>query len=300
MKKAFLFLLLIALSFPIFAQEDLGSILDTVPPRANVEATFKSSRIINIQSNESVHRRTLDFRVAHRFGSVGKKSGGTNHNLYGLDNSSDIRIAFEYGITDEFTVGLSRTKHNEDYEALTKYRLISQTNDNHIPVAITLFASAVYSNKINPDLNYDNVSSTQQNLRRLGYTFQAIIAHKFSSRLSLELSPTLIHRNFILDLKDDNSIFALGVAGRVKVTRSMAIIADYIYNFSTIRKVNNNNGYYNALGAGVEFETGGHVFSIMFTNAEAILEQEFISETKSSWSDGGFRFSFNISRNFKL
>ena len=300
MKKLLFLFFLLNTVFPVNAQDDLSSILDTIPPRAEVEATFKSSRIINLQSNETVHRHTLDFRVAHRFGAVGKQSGGTRHNLYGLDNSSDIRIAFEFGITGDLTVGISRTKYNEDYEALTKYRLLKQTNDNHIPVAITLFGSMVYSDKVNPDLNYDNVSTSKQNIRRLGYTLQAIIARKFSPRLSLELAPTLVHRNFITDIQDENSLFALGVAGRIKLTRSMAVIADYIYNFNDLRKINNDNGYYNALGVGVEFETGGHVFSIMFTNAEAILEQEFIAETKSSWSDGGFRFSFNISRNFKL
>jgi hypothetical protein len=34
----------------------------------------------------------------------------SNTVLFGLDNSADIRIAFEYGITDKMMIGLGRSK----------------------------------------------------------------------------------------------------------------------------------------------------------------------------------------------
>lgn len=300
MKKFLYLLIVLCSSFPAFSQDDLMAILDSARIRMDIEATFKSNRIINLQTNETVHGRTLDFSISHRFGAVGKDYGGTKHNLYGLDNSSDIRIAFEYGITENLSAGFSRTKKNEDYEVLGKYRLLKQKNDNKIPVSVTLFGSMVYSDKVNPNINYDNVSSSKQNLRRMGFTAMVVIAHKFSPGISFELVPTMVHKNFVENVKDDNDLYALGAGGRIKVTHSMAIIADYIYNFNSLRKINNNNGFYNPLGAGVEFETGGHVFSIMFCNTDAILEQEFIAETKSSWKHGGYRFCFNISRIFRF
>jgi len=157
-----------------------------------------------------------------------------------------------------------------------------------------------YSDEDNPLLAYDSVSTSRQQIRRLAYTTQLIIARKFSSRVSVELAPTVVHKNFVLDADDSNTLYAIGAGGRVKVTRSMAVIIDYLYNLGSFRKIDNNNGFYNTLGVGLEFETGGHVFSVMFTNAAAILESEFVSETADSWSNGGFRFSFNISRNFPL
>ncbi len=47
--------------------------------------------------------------------------------------------------------------------------------------------------------------------------------------------------------------------------------------------------FYNPLAAGVEIETGGHVFSVNFTNAAAILENQFVPETRASWLQGQFR-----------
>jgi Membrane bound beta barrel domain (DUF5777) len=263
MKHLLLILVLTCFCSTAIAQDDLSALLDSATnQRENISATFKSSRIINVQTNETVSLHTLDFRVAHRFGSIGKASGGNRHNLYGIDESSDIRVAFEYGITERLTIGVARHKYNENYEVLGKFRLLEQTNDDHIPVAVTIFSNAAYSDDQNPLFNSDTVSSSTENLRRLSYTTQIIIARKFSPGLSLQILPTVVHHNFVFNPNDDNTIYALGVGGRIKVTRSMAIIADYMYNFSELRKINNDNGYYNALGAGVEFETGGHVFSL--------------------------------------
>ena len=314
MKKTYLLIFLCLFSIAVFAQkekesskqlDDLSLLLnDTSHTREKTIATFKTTRIINMQSIETVHKHTLDFRVAHRFSPVGVNSGGNAHNLYGFDNSTDIRIAFEYGISDAVTVGLSRSKMNENLEALLKGRVLQQTTDNHVPLSVTLFGSIAYTPKEDNnrifEVSGEPNAAIRQQLRRITYTAQALIARKFSSRLSIELAPTYIHRNFVLNPADDNSIFALGFAGRMKVTGSIALIADYVYNFSELRKINNNNSLYNPLGAGIEIETGGHVFSIMWTNAAGIIESEFIPNTTDTWTKGGFRFSFNISRNFKL
>ena len=208
-----------------------------------------------------------------------------------MDASTDIRIAFEYGITDALTVGFSRSKLNENYEGLAKLRVLQQTMDGRIPVALTLFANAAIT------AQKDNAKIYDKTTRRLSYTFQAIIARKFSSSISVALLPTLVHRNFIFDKKDENDIFALGGAARIKITKGTCFVVDYFYDWSQFR-TNNSDSYFDPLGAGFELETGGHVFTIMFTNSAGIIENEFIPYTTDSWQEGGVKFSFNISRNF--
>src|SRR5207237_6676722 len=79
---------------------------------------------------------------SHQFGNIGTESGGGVHTLYGFDQSNDIRIALHYGITDRLTVGVSRSKRNENLEGLAKFRLVQQTTDEKMPLAITLFGNA--------------------------------------------------------------------------------------------------------------------------------------------------------------
>lgn len=280
------------ISTSAIAQEDLEALLDEPVKEANVMATFKTTRIVNAHSIETVKKRTLDFRVTHHFGDMGGDNGGV-HSLYGLDNAADIRIAFEYGITNRLTAGLGRSKIGELLDGYLKFRLLQQTTNSSVPLSITLLANAGFTPVKNTNNRYDKFAN------RFSYTYQMLLARKFSKRLSLQLIPSLVHRNVIFNLEDKNDLFSLGVGGRFKMTKRFALLADYFYTFSDYRQ-NNSDVYSAPLGVGIEIETGGHVFHIFFTNNAGIVENNFIPNTTSSWEKGEFKLGFNISRVFML
>ena len=53
-----------------------------------------------------------------------------------------------------------------------------------------------------------------------------------------------------------------------------------------------------SLGLGIQIETGGHVFTLNITNARAISEINYLSDTESDFSKGQYRIGFTISRMF--
>ena len=273
-----------------YAQDDLLKVLqeESTKSKEMVIATFKGNKIINVETNETVRKNNLDVRISHLFGNVGAESGGGIHNLYGIDQSADIRLGFHYGITDRLMLGVSHAKRNENFEGLVKLRAIEQTTDGAVPFAITIFGNATYSIK-ESELFTDNIY-------RLTYCAQAIITRKFSTDLSIVIIPGFVHRNFVT-ADDENNTFSLSGGFRCKFTRSSSIIADYSHTFG---RKNVITEYYDAFGVGVEIETGGHVFSIMFTNASGLLEGDYLVNTQDSWAKGGFKFSFIISRMFKF
>jgi hypothetical protein len=290
-----LILLSLALLFATTAnaQDDLLEMLESPDDKnQKVFATFKTTRIVNSHSIETVKRKSLDFRVTHHFGDVAGEAGGV-HTLYGLDQAADIRIAFEYGINDRFTVGVGRSKIAELLDGYVKYRLTSQTQDNKMPVSTTLFMNAGLTPQKNIRGEYDNAA------HRLSYTYQILIARKFSQNFSFQIMPSFLHRNYVFESADENDIFSLGVGGRLKLTKRFAILADYFYSFSKFRQENKDQ-YDAPLGIGVEIETGGHVFHMFFTNNAGIVENVFIPNTTSSWAKGEFKFGFNISRTFAV
>jgi hypothetical protein len=293
MIKLLLPALFIFISLSSVAQDDLLKQLETQTPSAKepVIATFKSTKIINVQTNETNKKRNLDFRVSHLFGNVSKESGGGSHNLYGLDQSNDIRIAFTYGITDRLMIGVSRCKRDENFDGDLKFRLLEQTTDNKSPLAITLFGQSTLSGKENIGGLYDKFE------HRINHCAQIIFARKFSSNFSFEIVPSYVHRN-IVSIGDENDLYSIGGGFRYKFTKSASVIADYFYTLN--RPELTADDHYDPLGIGFEIETGGHVFTIMFTNASGILENDYIPNTVDSWSKGGFKFAFNISRTFKL
>jgi len=302
-------------SLSVKAQDDLSNLMDKLQPKkvkSPVTATFKSLQIINAQSNETMHKNDLRFVVLHRFGDIAGTFGGMKPNFYGLDNSTDILIGFDYGLSDRWSLGLGRTKgatgRNTSQKQLfylnTKYRLIRQSTNNNMPISVTLFGNGILSgmDKL-PDVTTD--ADFQKYSDRMSYDAQVIITRKFSDNFSLALLPTFVRRNYV-SFMDMNNMFALGIGGRMKITHRMAVIADYFLSFRSQESKNyflqQKNGFkfYNPLGLGLEMETGGHVFNFIFTNSTAILENQFIPSTISSWFKGGFRWGFSISRTFTL
>lgn len=312
MKKcsAFFFLLFTLLNtYSLFAQDpDLSSIVDENASPAQkdfVIATFKGFRIINAQTNETEKKNNLNFNIAHRFGDIAGKAGGIS-TFYGFDNAADIRFSFDYGITDRWQVGIGRSKgidaYAQFYDANLKFRLLRQTTDNKMPLSVSLYGVAgITGRPAASDSTSD--ASFQNTAQRMSYVTQVIVARKFTPGFSLELVPSWMHRNYV-SYEDNNDLFSLGIGARVKLTKRFALIADYFHNFSNYRTnakdANGNKIFYDPLSVGIEIETGGHVFTINFTNSQGILENMFLPFTRTNWLDGEFRLGFNISRNFVI
>ena len=272
-----------------FAQDDLLKLIekktDSTVVNPYVQQTFHNSRIVNAPTPETLHKHQLDFRVTHRFGNVA--GAGSANTFFGLDEATNIRIGFDYGITDRFTIGGGRSKINALLDGFAKYRLLRQTTDNKMPVSVTVMGDAGYNSKESPE----------KKINRFSYMAQGILARKINNKFSLELVPVFLHRNLV-DFADNNNTFALGAGGRLSLSKSTAILVDYYYIFSQFQ---HDRDYSPPLGIGFEFDTqAGHIFHMNFTNATGIVENQFIADTRDSWLDGHFKWGFNISRIFKF
>lgn len=283
----------------VAAQDD--DLMDVFEDQENekekVIATFKSTHLINAQTNETVKAKTLDFRITHRFGNIGGPAGG-GHTLYGLDNATNIRFSFDYGVTDRLTFGVGRSKIKEHIDGSVKYKIVEQVKGG-FPLSIVAYANLAVTPQKDVLGQYPKFTS------RMSYAYQAVFAKKINWRASIALLPTLVHRNRIGNevnpyngAKDANDVFSMGAMGRFKITQSVGLLAEYFYTFSEFREGNTAIPYYMPLGLGVEIETGGHVFQINFTNAPGIIYNDFIPTTRESWMDGAFKLGFTISRVF--
>jgi hypothetical protein len=280
------------LSIPAAGQEQSDSLLallnEGVPPaRQYVTATFKGTRVINGQSVQNVGKGVLDFRVSHRFGALNQGI----HNFFGLDNAV-TKIAFDYGITDWLTIGLGRGTYEKEYDGFVKTKILKQTVNNRMPLNLSYVGGMYIQSMSMPEI----AGATYPFSNRLCYMNQLLIARKFSRHFSLQLMPTHIHYNIVPTTAEPNDIFALGVGGRLKVSNRIAVTGEYYY----VLPGSSLNGYHNALSVGIDIETGGHVFQLMFTNASAINERVFIGQTTGQWSKGNIHFGFNISRVFTI
>ncbi len=294
MKKIYL---LAFLFFPHFlsAQDDLITALGSNEMTDYATAAFKTNRVINGHSIENTAKGVLDTKFSHRFGPV--RNG--LYDMFGLDGAI-IRIGADYGITHRLMVGLGRSTYEKTIDGFVKYKILRQSaGAKNMPVTLCYLLDAQIRTTKFADPDRNNKFSD-----RLYYTHQVLIGRKFNDRLSIQLMPTLVHRNLTKTLEDKNDVFSMGIAGRVKLTKRMAINAEYYY----VPTGQLDASYANSLSIGVDIETGGHVFQLHFTNSSYMTSKAFITETQEKWffkgGDGkmltGIRFGFNISRVFTI
>lgn len=308
MKKIFLFYFC-ALSVTCFCQEDTvvnlapiqdkkSGAVERVPP---IEV-FYSQSLINAKTVEVLKKGVLEFRVNHGFGDVAGDNGGIER-FFGLDNASDVRIGFQLGLSDHLNVVAARAKGasivQQLWELGLKYKFMSQ--DDKRPFSISAYANTVVSSMKasqapNQENSFDDFSD------RLSEVFQLLIARKIG-KVSLQVSPTLVNRNFVTS-GDDNTLFAIGGGARIPLSKKLVLIADYFHSFRSdeSKAVYRSQGIelYDVFGVGLEILTEGHIFHLNFTNATETLENRFIPRTTTSWGKGQYRWAFTLSRNFTV
>jgi len=254
------------------------------PPKAEpVNETFKSTRLILSQTTETVKKNNLNFQVIHRFGDIAGSNGGGRLG-YGLDDVADVYIGFEYGLTDNLNIDFGRSTIGSLLNLELKYALLHQTTDNSIPVAVTLLGEW----DTRPYGSFTSYSS------RLSYLGQIIIARKISNFLSLQVTPGVVRNNTPIPPVPGNvqQFFSLQGAARLRLTAHSGFVVDYAHAFSSYKQVQD------PLGFGYEVETGGHVFTLNITNARAVSEINYLSNSNASYGKGQYRLGFTISRMF--
>lgn len=260
---------------------------DDLPKTEYTTATFKTNRVVNGHSIETVAKREFDFKISHRFGFL---STGA-YDFFGLDQAT-MRMGGDYGITDNLNIGIGRSNVDKTYDGFVKYKFLKQsTGEKNMPITATWVSHMGITTLKWPFPNRENYFTS-----RLHYTHQLLVARKFTEGLSVQLSPTLVHKNLIDSLKYSNDILSLGVGVRQKLTTRTTLNFEYFYVLPNQISPENSN----ALSLGFDIETGGHVFQLFFTNVAAPFEKGFITDTKAKWSKGDVRFGFNIARMFNF
>ncbi|MCY7349470.1 MAG: DUF5777 family beta-barrel protein [Cytophagaceae bacterium] len=290
-------LLIPAVSTQALAQDDLMDLLniDSSQVTRYTAATFKAIRIINGHSVETTKAKHLDFVISHRFDRLNKGPS----EFFGLDYAT-LRLGFEYGLNDRLMIGVGRSSIEKTYDFFGKARLLRQSSGaRRTPLSVTAFGS----------LAIDSRTPTQggefrQTTDRYVYCGQLLIARKFSDRLSLQISPTVLHRNRIKESFEQNTLVAVGVGGRFKLSKRISLNAEYYFVPGEQLGTKNQRIHHDALAVGFDIETGGHVFQLHFTNSFGMIEKQFIGQTGDAyggrWQNGDIHWGFNLARTFNL
>ena len=269
------------------AQDDLLDLIEEEPETDYTYATFKSTRLINGQTIETVAPGDLDIKIQHRFGVV--KNG--LEDFFGLDFAT-IRLGLDYGVTKWLMVGLGRSSFEKTLDGNVKIRLFSQSQGKiNNPLTVSWYSEMTL--KTSPFANPNRVNHFSS---RISYVHQLLLARKFNEYISVQLMPTLVHRNLVNLKVEPHDIYGIGIGARVKLTKRTSVNAEYFHILTNGLP----DSHQNALSVGFDIETGGHVFQLYFTNANQIITKGILLDNTNSWSDGNVHFGFTLTRVFTL
>ncbi|WP_299835111.1 DUF5777 family beta-barrel protein [uncultured Tenacibaculum sp.] len=296
--KQIIFSLLLSLPvIAISAQED-DQLLDELDNYTNEEVNnkekgkkanakfelpaFKTLKIGNLQSTKIGDKGELYLIVSHRFGPL--KDGFDT--FLGLDQAN-TKIELLYSFWEGTQFSLSRESFEKTVAFAVKSRFTKQSES--FPFNLVGYATA----NINTEISNSRFTNyTLQSGDRMSYAVQLLASHRFSKRFSFEFAPTYVREN--LQILEETGManhnqFAMGFGGRLKLSKRVSLNAEYVHNFNR----DENSIFYNPYTFGVDIETGGHVFQLLFTNAQSSNVPGYISN-----AGGDIAFGFNIVRVF--
>lgn len=281
MKKKIILTICFLVAISSYAQDNLLSELDsTKVVDKSVTATFKGLQIITLQSTKLTTKKEFYMVISHRFGSV---KGGISE-FFGFDDAV-TKIGGIYGLNDWLSLSASHHTLLKIYETSAKYRIARQ-NDK-FPFDIVGYQTIDINSGLKKE-DYPKIGFSD----RLAYVHQLLISRKFSRKFSLEVAPTFVHKNLYNPIIENDNQFVFAAGGRMKLSKRLSFNLEYGHNFDK------PDFYKNPLSIGLEVETGGHVFQLIFTNSQSMTESGYLTTAKGDWVKGDVFFGFNLYRVF--
>ncbi len=285
-KQIFLVFLVFMISFGSFAQSDLLEILDKEHSDSirYTSATFKMTRIAIGHSTETRKKGILEVFSANRFWNT----GADNSQSFFADKVS-ARIALEYGLSDRLSFGFGGTTFDGLFDGYLKYKLMRQRSGKNVsPFNITFLQASSYNSN-----SFRRIygEATRSSDKRMSFTSQLLISKKFSSKFSVQLAPTFIHRGVVLSNEDPKNHFALGFGARYKLGNHLSLVSEYYYNANKLQSFDT----YNPFVLGVNWEQGDVMLQFMLTNTRNMVEDTFITATRNNFNfrNPNLNFGFN-------
>lgn len=271
MKKQFLSFVLAILTLTVVGQEN----------EKPFTHSFKGTRLVNSQSAGFAEQGELLLLIQHRFGDI---SGGL-YEFFGLDQAS-MRLGFEYGFSNYFNVGIGRSTYLKTYDIFAKIGLLNASKNLPLSIVFVTGASVPTMRDFYPANKNSFADKYSANA--------ALIFAGTIQKVSFQVAPGYLRAGFVPQIAKEISTATLSGGASLRLSRKVAVNIEYLHPF------NNELPNQNALSAGVDIQTSGHLFQLIISNSQQMFTQALYTNTMGSWTKGHIYFGFNLVREFDI
>ncbi|MFM2359018.1 MAG: hypothetical protein RLY16_1011 [Bacteroidota bacterium] len=308
MKKIFLIIgMSLCFGTMTFAQDDLLGDLekeDAAKVKENIAtASFKSTRIINMNSTEMTGVGNLQFMIIHHFGPVWIKDKGVDNfsRLFGLNAGfANTYMSFDYSVKRYLNLGIAFTG-NQSLEGTLKLKLMrQQTGLRNFPVSVAWLSTA------HVNASKDNPAPNGLGWNKFVYLHQLLVSRKFNENFSLQIMPSAVHYNIVgYGYSNNNTVYSLGIGGRYKLSAKKAITFEYSRQLNMYKGVIDKAGAVvnyvpDLLSLGYDWDTGGHIFQFFVSSSSQASNIPQLSVNTNKITPGNFSIGFNLNRSYAI
>ncbi|MEM6992835.1 MAG: DUF5777 family beta-barrel protein [Myxococcota bacterium] len=124
--------------------------ITAAPPKKKKPKPFHGTHQVVLPTTATLGKRTLQYRIDHRFGRIGTERGA-----FGLDAGVSMAMHLQYGIFDGWDVLLRRANSRKTWELGTKYIPVRQENGAGVSfggyAALSVLRDFDVSNRVSGD-----------------------------------------------------------------------------------------------------------------------------------------------------
>lgn len=288
------------------------------PPPKRSPKPFHGTDQIVLPTTSTLGKRTLQYRIDHRFGRIGTERGA-----FGLDAGVVMSMGLAYGILDGWDVRLRRGNSRKAWELSTKYVPVRQEDGK--PVSFGMMGSVDFFRDF--DVGNPWSGNFVAMLSRLWFDrWATMLTLGYHLRTDHNPRPTVDFDDGegpVL-VKDTRDTLALGVATSVYFGKRKQWGVDLEWMLPIPDGGTPNKFYYRggdtdptgskigAWGLGASYTTGKHFFQLFFTNNREIHTNlaapggqsgnPFGADTggKNPFLKADFFLGFNLGRSFTM
>jgi hypothetical protein len=229
-------------------------------------------RVLNLPSTLRLPLHGSNFQLTHRFNGNLRRGSFTGNasNLFGLDQGAAVGFEYRFAVARHLQAAVYRTAIDKTFQFYGKYDAVRQRHS--IPVSLSALVS---------------VEGADNFQERYSPALGVVVSRMVANRIAVYATPVWVHNTAaLLDL--DRDTFLVGVGGRVRVRKTVYLVAEVAPRASGYRPDKA------AYGFAIEKRAGGHLFQLNFNNGQGT--------TFGQLARGGFADSlylgFNLARKF--
>ena len=266
---------------------------DAAPAPATPVEVFRSVMTANLPTATTLYKGDWHYEISHRF----HPTIGDGYDAYfGLDGPASMRMAFGYGLSDQYMLTLGRSNVLDNLDLQLKRHLWSAEHASSAS-ALALQIGLAW----NTDMSTIRPFAARGRSDGANVQYYAQLVYNallLNGKLVVGVVPSYLYNSAIFSVERQHTL-ALGTYYQIYFDDMWGLWLEYspvLSGYQGVLQPGETGRSHNPLAWGISIETGGHVFYFFATNNTRLNSAQYLVGAPHPAGPSHWRLGFAITR----